>query len=73
MDRVIKLREYQAVPTIRRYIIVEPDAPVITVCFRSDGGGSFVVAALAGDEVLTLPEIDVEIPVATLYEAVELR
>lgn len=64
-DRVIKLREYQAVPSIRRYVLVETVALAVTV-----GSEMFVVAGLAEDDVLVLPEIDVEIPVAMIYEGV---
>ena len=69
-DRVTKLREYQAVPTIRRYVIVEPDAATVTVLSRDHANEPFRAAGLAGDDTLQLPEIGIEIPVAAIYEGI---
>lgn len=66
-DRVTKLREYQAVPSIRRYIIVEPDAVALTVLSRDHAHETFHVTGLAETDILRLPEIGIEIPVADLY------
>ncbi len=71
LDRVTKLFEYQAVLTIRRYIIVEPDAAVMTVYARDAADEPFRAQGLAEGDILWLPEIDVEIPVADIYEGVE--
>lgn len=70
IDRIVKLREYQAVPTIRRYIIVEPDAVAITVFSRDHEGETFKASGLAEDDILSLTEIGIEIPVAAIYEGV---
>ena len=69
-DRVAKLREYGAVPTIRRYVIVEPDAMAVTVLSRDRGDEPFRAAGLAEEDTLHLPEIGIEIPVAALYEGI---
>lgn len=69
-DRVTKLREYQAVPTIRRYVIVEPDAATVTVLFRGHADEPFRAAGLAEDDILQLPEVGIEIPVAAIYEGI---
>ena len=69
-DRITKLREYQAVPTIRRYVIVEPDAVAVTVLSRDHANEPFRVAGLAEDDILQLPEIGIEIPVAAIYEGI---
>ena len=68
IDRVIKLREYQAVATIRRYVIVEPNAAALTVFSREHADQAFTASGLAEDDVLSLPEIDIEIPVADIYK-----
>lgn len=67
-DRVVKLREYHAVPTIRCYIIIESDAAAITVFSREHPNETFKAAGLADDAILSLPEIGIEIPVAEIYE-----
>jgi Uma2 family endonuclease len=72
IDRVVKLREYQAVPTIRRYIIVEPRAMAVTVLWREQPDEMFRDIGLGEDDILALPEIGVEIPVAAIYEGIEL-
>ncbi len=67
-DRIVKLHEYQAVPTIRRYVIVESDSVAITVLSRDHEGEAFRAAGLTEDDTLDLPEIGIEIPVAAIYE-----
>lgn len=69
-DRITKLHEYGAVPTIRRYVIIEPDTVAVTVLFRGGAGEPFTAAGLAGDDTLALPEIGIEIPVALIYEGI---
>lgn len=69
-DRIVKLREYQAVPSIRRYVIVEPDAMAVTVFWRERDGEMFRALPLGEDDVLSLPEIGIEIPVAAFYEGI---
>ena len=71
-DRIVKLREYAAVPTIRRYVIVEPDAVAVTVLSRDDANEPFRAAGLAEDDILNLPEIGIGIPVAAIYEGIAL-
>ncbi len=66
-DRVVKLREYQAVPSIRRYVIVEPYAMAVTVFSRNNEGETFRATGLAEDDVLQLPEVGIEMPVAAIY------
>ncbi len=69
-DRVIKLREYQAVPSIRCYVIVEQDAPVVTVYRRDQPGDAFRAEPLADHAILQLPEIDIELPLDAIYEGI---
>ena len=70
IDRVVKLCEYQAVPTIRRYVIVEPDAIAITVFSRDHAVETFRATGLTEDDILQLTEIGIEIPVAAIYEGI---
>jgi Uma2 family endonuclease len=46
IDRIEKLREYLAADSIRRYVILEPDAVAATVCLKQDG--AWVVSILTG-------------------------
>jgi len=71
MDHVVKLAEYQAVPTIRRYIIVESDAAVITLHARDQDGVPFEAERRVDSDTVRLPEIGIEIPVAAIYETLE--
>ena len=66
-DHVTKLREYQAVPSIRRYIIVEPGAVALTVLSRDHADEVFHATGLTETDILALPEIGIEIPLAELY------
>ncbi|MBV9756551.1 MAG: Uma2 family endonuclease [Alphaproteobacteria bacterium] len=69
-DRIDKLREYQATPSIRRYVILEQDRIAATVFARLDA--DFVARALTGDDVLQMPEIGIELVLADIYADVGL-
>jgi Uma2 family endonuclease len=68
VDRIVKNREYRDTPSIRRYVMLEQDRLGATI-FRRDGD-DWVSHVLAGDAVLALPEIGIELPLAALYEGV---
>ena len=69
-DRIIKVREYAAIASIRRYVILEIEK------HRPDRAGpakprrAWRVATLTGDDVLRMPEIGIEVPVAEFYDEV---
>lgn len=67
-DRVVKLREYRSVPSVRRYVMLEQDEALATVVARTETGWSIDQVDAAG--TLALPEIGVEIPLAELYEGI---
>ena len=69
MDRIVKLREYHAVSSIRRYIIVEQDSIGLTV-FARQHDEPWTASVLTDGDVLALPEIGIEIPVAGLYAGI---
>jgi Uma2 family endonuclease len=71
VDRIVKLREYQAVPTIRRYVILQHASADLTVLSREDAQQNWVATALTAEDTLRMPETGIEIPVAALYEDVE--
>jgi Uma2 family endonuclease len=68
-DRISKLREYGATPSIQRYVILEQDAIAAMVFVRK--GGDLVAEALTSADTLRMPEIDVEGPMAQFYEGIE--
>ena len=67
-DRIVKAREYQATPSIRRYVMLEQDSVGATVYARS--GETWTHEILVADSILALPEIGVSLPLAELYEGV---
>jgi Uma2 family endonuclease len=72
VDRIVKVREYQAVPTIRRYVVLEYCSMGATV-FRRDGAGEpWTATTLTAGEILRMPEIGVDIPVVELYDGTEV-
>ena len=64
-DRIEKLREYQATESIQRYVILEQDSVAATVFARH--GADWDARALTADDVLRMPEIDVELRLADIY------
>jgi Uma2 family endonuclease len=69
-DRIAKNREYEATPSIRRYILLEQDGIAAEVYARDDD--RWVRSTVIGDGVLAMPEIEVEIPLADAYAGLEL-
>ncbi len=70
IDRIEKLREYQATPSIRRYVLLEQDAIAATVYLKRDD--AWTVSVVTGDATLMMPEIEVELSLADIYAGVEL-
>jgi Uma2 family endonuclease len=69
-DRIEKLREYQATPSIQRYVILEQDSIAATVFTRLNA--AWDARALTAGETLAMPEIDVALPLADIYADVTL-
>ena len=67
-DRIVKAREYQATPSVQRYVMLEQDAVGATVYARS--GNAWTHEILVANSILALPEIEVELPLAELYEGI---
>ena len=70
-DRIEKVREYAAVPSIRRYVMVESASGGLLVLHRDHGGDPWIAQALNADAVLALPEAGIELAVAEFYEDVD--
>ena len=71
IDEGEKLEAYLRIPTLRVYLLVEPDRPYVTA-YRRGGRGFEPEVYEAVDAVVTLPEIRIELPLAELYERVNL-
>ena len=65
-DRLVKAREYQATPSVRRYVMLEQDSIGAVVYVRTGDGWTHEI--LVGESRLALPEIGVELPLAETYE-----
>jgi Uma2 family endonuclease len=70
IDRIVKVREYAAVPSIRRYVILESATVGMTVFERDNAHDQWRAVTLTGDDTLQMPEIGIEIPVAELYDGI---
>ena len=70
IDQIEKLREYHAVPTIKRYVIIEQVGVAVTVHFRQ-GDEPWTTLPYGSGDVLDLPEIGIQLPVDLLYQDVD--
>ena len=68
-DRVEKMHEYWETPSIQRYILIEQDAVSATAYVRDEGRWSGRV--LWPGDVMSLPEIGIELPLDELYEGLD--
>lgn len=71
-DRIDKLREYRAVPSIRRYVILEHLGVGLTAFSRIDGTADWTATALTADDTLEMPEIGITVPVLEFYEGLDI-
>ncbi len=71
-DRVVKLREYLGVPTLRRYVVVEQTSAAVCVFEKNGDGSAWEASALVAGETLDLPEIGIQVPVSDFYTDVDL-
>jgi len=69
-DRIEKNREYEAVPSIRRYILLEQNSIAAEVYTREDQ--HWLRSTVTGDGIPVMPEIGVELPLAEAYAGLEL-
>jgi Uma2 family endonuclease len=70
IDRIEKLREYQATDSIRHYVILEQDGVAATVFARA--GGVWTARAVTDGDILAMPEIGIDLPLAAIYADVDL-
>lgn len=69
-DRIVKSREYGATPSIARYVLLEQDRIAATVLAR-DGAGWRAEVLVVGS-VLALPEAGTDVPLAALYDGLDV-
>jgi Uma2 family endonuclease len=69
-DIVTKNDEYASTPSVKRYVMLAQDAIGGTMFERA--GDDWVGHLLIADSLLRMPEIGVEVPLAELYEGVDL-
>jgi Uma2 family endonuclease len=70
-DRIEKLLEYGAVPSILRYVVVESAGIGVGVFAREADAPAWTATALVDGATLTLPEIGIDIPIAEFYDGVD--
>jgi Uma2 family endonuclease len=69
IDRIDKNAEYEATPSVQRYVMLEPARMAATVFHRA--GGEWIGRLLVEGATLDLPEIGLSVPLAELYAGVE--
>ncbi len=69
-DRTVKNREYAATASVQRYVMLEQVEVGGTMFERT--GDDWVGHVLGADSVVAMPEIGIELPLAELYEGLDL-
>ena len=64
---------YLTIPSLKVLLFVEPDTPMVTLHRRKPEGGFAIEHHSGMDAVIPLPEIEGNLPLAALYERVELN
>lgn len=69
-DRMVKNHEYASTASVRRYVMLEQGTVGATMFERA--GADWIGRILAGDAVIRTPEIGIEVPLAELYDGLDL-
>jgi Uma2 family endonuclease len=67
IDRGEKLRNYQALPSLQHYVLVDQFHRLVTV-YRKDPENSWTSIFLEGDAALDLPDLGCRLPLTAMYE-----
>jgi len=71
-DRGTKANFYRFIPSLREFLLVGQTPVEIDHYRRMDDGSWQIVALRSGDDVVQLQSLEVSIPVAEIYQGVEL-
>ena len=72
MDRFVKVREYRAVGTVRRYVILESTSVALAVMSRAAGDDDWTLKAVLAGEDLHVTELGITVPLAEVYRGTGL-
>lgn len=64
---------YLTIPSLKVLLFVESETPMVTLHRRKPDGGFAIETHVGLDAVIPLPEIEAALPLAALYERVELE
>jgi Uma2 family endonuclease len=67
VDRIIKVREYAGVASLRYYVIVESTSVGLLVLHRHSGADAWTAETLTGADTLRLVSLNIDVPVSALY------
>ena len=70
-DRIEKLRDYRETPSIRHYVILEQTSIAASVFGRGGEDENWVATVLTEGDVLQLPELGIELPLAECYAGLD--
>lgn len=74
IDQSLKLRDYDATPTIRVYVLISQDEPRALVYTRDENGRLGIQSAVlleGADASVQIPELSLSLPFSALYEGLE--
>jgi Uma2 family endonuclease len=75
IDQSLKLRDYDATPTIRTYVLISQDEKRAMVYTRGEDGRLGIQSAVlleGADASIEIPEFGLALPFSALYEGIEL-
>jgi hypothetical protein len=62
-----------SIPSLKVLLFVEPEMPLVILHRRKPEGGFAIESHVGLDAVIPLPEIEASLPLAALYERIELK
>ncbi len=72
-DRFVKLPDYRTVPSLKEIVLVDPESPLLEIHRRAEDDRWYVDFVRGLDAIATLDSIPAEVPLAELYEGIDLE
>lgn len=72
-DFFFKPEEYKRIDSVRQFVVVDPNAPVLKVWTRDQEGRWSDDSAVGLEATLDLPSLGIGLPLAEIYEGVQLE
>ncbi len=67
-DTVDKFIDYAAIPTLKYYLIVEPEVTHVTLYAKNEAGKWEAILYASADDIIPMPLLEISLPLKAIYQ-----